>query len=82
MVAGASYFALIGSKKDEGGFNRLLRLPVAIVAAVFAIILAQPLGSALQERITTSSDPGSLEVLSVRRISSGRTTIHRVLTQS
>jgi hypothetical protein len=82
MVAGASYFALVGSKKNERGFNRLLRLPVAIVAAVFAIILAQPLGSALQERITTSSDPGSLEVISVRRISSGRPTVHRVLTRS
>lgn len=82
MVAGASFFALTGTNKEESGFNRLLRLPVAIVAAVFAIILAQPLGSALQERITTSSDPGPLEVISVRRLSPGRPTVHRVLTRS
>lgn len=82
MVAGVSFLALTGTKKDDRGIDRLLRLPVAIVAAVFAIALAQPLGSALQERITTSSDPGPLEVLSVHRISSGRPTVHRILTRS
>jgi hypothetical protein len=82
MVAGVSFFALMGTKRDDRGFDRLLRLPIAIVAAVFAIALAQPLGSTFQERITTSSDPGPLEVVSVRCLSSGRPTVHRVLTRS
>jgi hypothetical protein len=38
--------------------------------------------AALQERITTSSDPGPLEVVSVRCLSSGRPTMHRILTRS
>ena len=80
MVAGASFLALMGTGKDERPLDRLLRLPLAIVAAVFALILAQPLGSAVQQRITTSADPGSLEVTAVRRLSSSRPTVHRVLT--
>ena len=80
MVAGASFLALMGTGRNERPLDRLLRLPLAIVAAVFALMLAQPLGSALQQRITTSSDPGPLEVTAIRRLSSGRPTVHRVLT--
>jgi hypothetical protein len=82
MVAGVSFLALMGTRKDERPVDRLLRLPMAIVAAVFAIVLAQPLGSTLQQRITTNSDPGPLEIVSVRRLSSGKPIVHRVLTRN
>ena len=81
MVAFASFLALMGTGRNDRLSDRLLRLPMAIVAAVVALVLAQPLGSALQQRVTTSSDPGHLEVAGVRRLSSGRTTVHRVLTR-
>ena len=80
LVASASFLALMGTGKDERPGDRMLRLPLAIVAAVFALILSQPLGAMLQKNLTTSSDPGSLEVISIRRITSGRPTIHRILT--
>lgn len=82
MVAVAAFLALMGTGKNDRVLDRLLRLPMAIVAAAVALLLAQPLGSALQQRITTSSDPGPLEVAAVRRLSSGRTTVHRILTRS
>lgn len=82
MVAGASFFALMGTGKNERTVDRLLRLPMAIAASVFALILAQPVGTAVQQRLTTSSDPGPLKVTSVRRLSSGSPTVHRILTRS
>jgi hypothetical protein len=82
MVALAAYLSLMGSGKDERPFDRLLRLPMAIVAAAFALILAKPLGTAFQQRLTTSGDPGPLEVTSIRRLSYGRATVHRILTRS
>ena len=82
MVAVASFLALMGTGKDERPLDRLLRLPMAIVASVFALILARPIGTAVQQRITTSSDPGSLNVTSVSRLSSSRPTVHRILTRN
>ena len=81
LVATASFLALMGTGKEDRPGERFLRLPMAIVAAVFALILAQPLGALLQKRITTASHPGSLEVTSIHRITSGRPTIHRILTR-
>lgn len=81
LVATTSFLALMGTDKNDRPGDRLLRLPLAIVAAVFALILAQPLGALLQKHLTTSSHPGSLEVISIRRITTGRPTIHRILTR-
>lgn len=44
-------------------------LPGAVLAAVLALIVSRPLGLRLQEKYTTSGDPGDLRVTSVRRIS-------------
>jgi len=82
MVAGASFFSLMGTGKNERTVDRLLRLPMAIAASVFALILAQPVGLAVQQRLTTSSDPGPLKVAAIRRLSSGGPTVHRILTRS
>jgi len=82
MVASASFFSLIGTGKNERTVDRLLRLPMAIAASVFALILAQPVGLAVQQRLTTSSDPGPLKVTAIRRLSSGGPTVHRILTRS
>ena len=79
LAASASFLSLTGMG-DRGWRERLDRLPVAIVATMVALILAQPLGTAAQQHLTTRGDPGKLKVTAIRRHESGRT-IHRVLTQ-
>ena len=46
--------------------DRLERLPVAIVMATLALIISRPVGMLLQERLTTSGDPGDLQLVEVR----------------
>ena len=60
--------------------DALDRLPLAITLASVALILAQPLGLKLQERVTTSGVPGTLQVLEVRPMPRGRVKVHRVIT--
>jgi len=42
------------------------RLPMAMMLATVALIVAQPLGLMLQERVTTSGEPGDLRVVEIR----------------
>jgi hypothetical protein len=62
--------------------DRLERLPLAITLATLALILAQPLGLLLQEKVTTSGELGSLEVVEIAPRNHGRLKIHRIVTQS
>jgi len=54
---------------------------------MFAILVSQPLGMALQEHFTTKGEPGDLEVVSVTRrevrmpFSSVPVTVHNVVTR-
>ena len=61
--------------------DKLERLPLAITLATAALVLAQPLGLLLQERVTTSSAPLSLEILEITSHERGRLKAHRVITQ-
>lgn len=61
--------------------DKLGRLPLAAMMATTALILAQPLGLLLQARVTTSGDPGTLEVVSITQRKQGRVTIHRIQTR-
>jgi hypothetical protein len=80
LAGAASFLALLGGRQDRWR-DRLERLPVAIFLTSLALILAQPLGTAAQRHLTTQGDPGALEIAAVRRMTRGRTTIHRVLTR-
>jgi uncharacterized protein YqhQ len=80
LAGGASYVSLLGGRNSHWR-DRLERLPLAIMATVLALILAQPLGTAVQRHITTQADPTGLEIVEIRRYRRGRTTIHRVLTR-
>lgn len=81
MLAGsAAFLSLIGIGKSSWR-DRLNRLPLAIIGTTVALILAQPLGMAAQRRLTTSGNPGDLEIVSVRRIRATRPALHRVLTR-
>jgi hypothetical protein len=56
------------------------RLPMAMMLATVALILAQPLGLKLQEHVTTSGEPGDLHVVEIRVQKRGAVTTHRVVT--
>lgn len=45
--------------------DKLERLPLAIMGATLALILAQPLGLRLQEEVTTSGEPGDLRIVDI-----------------
>ncbi len=77
LGAGASIASLSGSRNTR---DRLERLPLAILATTLALILAQPLGTTVQQHLTTQGDPEQLEIVGVRRRVQGRT-VHRVLTR-
>lgn len=55
-------------------------IPLAILAATFAAILAQPLGLLLQERYTVSGNPGNLQIRQIGQYSFGKLTAHRIET--
>jgi hypothetical protein len=80
LAGGASYISLLGGRTSRWR-DRLERLPLAIMAAVLALILAQPLGTAAQRHVTTQGNPAGLEIVEIRRYQRGRTTVHRVLTR-
>ncbi len=61
--------------------DKLARLPFAAALATIALIISQPLGLELQRRVTTSGDPGSLEVISITHREQGRLSIHRIHTR-
>ena len=58
------------------------RLPLAVLLSTLALLAARPLGMRLQQRVTTSGDPGPLQVISIQRSQRGALTVHRVETHS
>jgi hypothetical protein len=77
LGASAALAALTGTNNAR---SRLSRLPMAILMTALALLVAQPLGTALQRNVTTQADPQSLRVVDVRTWQRGRTTLHRVRT--
>lgn len=80
VLAGGAAFLTMQGGRNERWPGRLARLPVVMLAATLAVVLSQPIGLALQQRVTTEADLGTLEVLSIRRLAIGRATVHRVIT--
>lgn len=62
--------------------DKLSRLPLAASLATLVLILSQPLGLALQEHITTSGDPGSLEVIEIIKSQRSGMTLYRITTRN
>ena len=71
-----------------GLLDRLSRLPTLILFSTFSLILAQPIGLALQQHFTTLGDPGELQIVNINRFeypipfAGQRMTVHYVRTQS
>ena len=81
LFAGAvAFFSLMGIGQSRWR-DRLGRLPIAILGTTMALIVAQPVGMAAQKHVTTDGDPGSMEILSIRRLRSGANALHRVITK-
>ena len=76
LVAGVS---MLGAGKRTR--DKLERLPFAMFLATLALIFSQPLGMALQERVTTSAEPGSLQVIEIAAARKGRFKAHRITTR-
>lgn len=76
-LAGAA--AMFGTGRRV--LDKLARLPMAAALATIALIVSQPLGMLMQARVTTSGDPGSLEVTAITHRKQGQLTIHRIQTR-
>ncbi len=73
FMAGLATFLAMGRSK-----SRLSKFPRFILAATLAVIVAQPLGLLIQERITTSPDVAGLSIKSVTKQEFERFTMHKV----
>ena len=82
LLAGAGSFLALAGGRQQTWRDRLDRLPLAILTAVLGLIVAQPLGTAIQRNVTTLGDLGTLDVVGVRRLHAGRVPLHRVLTRA
>jgi hypothetical protein len=76
-LAGAAAMFGVGRRFKD----KLERLPLAASLATIGLILAQPLGLMVQERITTSGQPGDLEVIDIKATRRGRIRAHRITTR-
>lgn len=84
-VAGIGAFAALGGffpPRRDGFLDRLARLPFAWAVATVGVILARPLGAAVQAYVTTEADIGDLQVHSVIKMEQSATTVHLVRTRS
>jgi hypothetical protein len=78
LAAGMAGAVAFGTARDDR--QRLDRLPLAILFSIGALLLARPLGTRIQQRVTTSGDPGDLHVTEIRRGQRGKLTSHRITT--
>lgn len=76
LVAATAMFGVGDRVRDK-----LERLPAAMFLATIALIFSQPLGFFLQERVTTSANPGNMQVVEIVVSRKGRMKAHRVSTR-
>ena len=81
LASGATLLTFMGSE-GKGWRHRLERFPLAVANVIMALIIARPLGTLAQEKLTTDGDPANLRILSVKRIEGTGIALHRVLTRS
>lgn len=79
MAGVAAALAMFGSGKRAR--DKVERLPLAASLATLALMAAQPMGLAIQERVTTSGTPESLYVVDVQPSRRGRIQAHRIITR-
>jgi hypothetical protein len=80
VVAGAlagtlAWLGMSGAKTTRQRFDRL---PLVILLSALGFMISQPLAPVIQQRITTSGDPGDLIIVDVYQIRKG---VHRIITR-
>jgi hypothetical protein len=82
FLAGAfAWLGMLGAGRSAR--DRFERLPLVISLVTLGMMVAQPLGPKVQERVTTSADPEDMQVTSIERVNRrGDVPLHRVLTHS
>ncbi|MBN1317989.1 MAG: hypothetical protein JXA42_21075 [Anaerolineales bacterium] len=68
------------TKKKWNLWHLLGALPMVVLASAAALIVAQPLGQALQLNMTTESRVGNLHITSITRHNQGRLVFHIIKT--
>lgn len=61
--------------------SRASKFPNAMMAAMLAVVAAQPVGRLVQKHLTTSPDLSDTEIIEIREGGRGGTRFHKVLTR-
>jgi hypothetical protein len=80
VLSGMAAFLALGLGRSRSRF-RWASLPEVLLATTVAVLIAQPLGLLVQQRITTASDVGDLRIIRVFQQRGGSMPIHRVDTR-
>jgi hypothetical protein len=75
LAATLAWSVLRGARST---LTKILLVPIAIVFAVVGVLLSRPLGTLLQQRVTTDAQMGYLQIVDIIPVRKG---VHRVLTQ-
>lgn len=84
ILAGVGAFLALGGlsrNRPRSLLQRLARLPLACTAAMLGVVLAQPLGTALQAYVTTQADVGNLCIVGVTQERKASILVHHVHTE-
>ncbi len=79
-LAVAGLLAGFASLFVRGGRGRLEGLPGALMAAMIAVLAAQPLGRLVQKHLTTSPELDGMRIVSVERMGRRFPRLHKVRT--
>jgi hypothetical protein len=77
IAGGMAWLGMLGSGK--GFFRKVERLPLVIFLASIGLLIAQPLGPLIQEKVTTLPNGQKREVVGVQRWYFGTWTIQRII---
>jgi hypothetical protein len=75
LAATLAWFPLRESKST---LTKILLVPFAVAFAVVGVLLSRPLGTLLQQRVTTQADMGQMQIVDIIPVRKG---VHRVITQ-
>ena len=78
IVGTLTWLATLGSPNNFK--KKLDRWPTLVLLVTGGLILAQPLGLKVQEKVTTSGKPGNLVIKQIVRYERGGPVLHRIMT--
>lgn len=80
-IAVAGAMTALAAILAVGSSNRASKFPNAMMAAMLAVVAAQPVGRLVQKHLTTSPDLSDTEIIEIREGGRGGTKFHKVLTR-